>query len=143
MYFTLLASVLMLTLPHGSMEAAEAGSADPIVLRLVADPMAVDAPGQGVSLQITVENRTDAPLVLRSLTETSVSGSLDGLGTCSVPRVVSPSASYSCDYVTVVGDPEDSVFEATVIARAGSREMVRTASVSTSNPEPESHRHSR
>ena len=75
-----------------------------------ASPTSVPEPGGMVTYTVTVTNTSAADTVTIDTLTDSVSGDLNGQGTCSVPQVLAPSAMYQCQYTVMVsGNPGDTV----------------------------------
>ncbi len=75
-----------------------------IHVALSADPDTVTEPGGTVSFDVAVTNGSSAHAVDLSSLDDSEIGSLDGVGSCSLPQTIAPSGAYSCAYsVSVVG----------------------------------------
>ena len=69
----------------------------------------VDEPGGNVTFSVTVENTSLVDTVTITSLVDDVYGDLDGQGDCSVPQVLAPAGTYSCEFtVFVAGDAGDS-----------------------------------
>src|SRR6185312_5227768 len=74
-------------------------------------PATVAAPGGPVTFAVHVTNSGDEQANLTALTD-SFHGDLDGSGTCTLPQVLAPAASYDCSFsVNVSGNAGDVVTE--------------------------------
>jgi len=71
-----------------------------------AAPDTLDEPGGSVIFNLTVNNLSSVDTVtINSLTDT-VFGDLDGVGDCSVPRIIAPGNSYNCSFTAdLEGEP--------------------------------------
>ena len=72
-----------------------------IVLTLTAVPVSVTEPGANVDFDVQIENTGQVSVTITSLSE-DVIGNLDGLGNCSLPIVVDPDQTASCQYTTMI-----------------------------------------
>jgi len=62
------------------------------------DPNQIEEPGGAAEISIVISNLIEEdPITLTSLTDSQL-GSLDGIGTCSVPQVVESGVDYECRY---------------------------------------------
>ncbi len=68
-----------------------------ILVSKVADPVSVDEPGGVVTFSFVVENTSLVDSVTVESLVDSIYGDLDGVGDCSVPQVLVPGGSYSCE----------------------------------------------
>lgn len=66
-------------------------------------PPTVVAPGDDVTFTFEIDNLSNAYGVTIDTLVDSVFGDLNGQGTCSVPQVIPPMASYSCSLTSFVG----------------------------------------
>ncbi|MBD3649448.1 MAG: hypothetical protein HUJ31_18805 [Pseudomonadales bacterium] len=68
-----------------------------------ADPTTVPEPGGNVTFSFTVTNTSSIDTVTVNTLTDDVLGDLNGQGSCSVPQVLVPLASYSCSLIAFVG----------------------------------------
>jgi cysteine-rich repeat protein len=74
-----------------------------------ANPTEVDEPGGSVTFTVSVKNNLAVNVTLQSLADDML-GSLNGQGTCSVPQLLAPGATYTCSFTgTVSGNAGDTV----------------------------------
>lgn len=66
-----------------------------------ADPAQLPVPGGDVTFSVTINNLSEAPVVIDTLVD-SVYGDLNGQGTCSVPQTIPVDGSYSCSFTVKV-----------------------------------------
>ena len=75
-----------------------------------ADPTSIAEPGGPITFTVMVTNTSAVDTVTIDSLVDDVAGDLNGQGTCSVPQVLAPSASYTCSYTgNVSGMPGDVV----------------------------------
>lgn len=92
------------------------------ILTKTAEPTTVPEAGGEVIFTINVENTSQEPLALNSLTD-SVFGDLNGVGTCIVPQTLPVGGIYTCAFTRfisgVVGTPHINVASATLTDNEG------------------------
>jgi cysteine-rich repeat protein len=94
----------------------DVGSA--ITVLKMANPTSVPEPGGLVTFSVTVTNDSAVDTVTIDALVDSIHGDLDGKGTCAVPQVLVPGASYNCAFTaTVNGAPGTS--ETDVVTASG------------------------
>ena len=81
-----------------------------ISLVKTADPTSVEEPGGNVTYSFTITNTSAVDTVTIDNLVDDIIGDLNGLGTCSVPQLLVPGGSYSCELIApVTGNAFDSV----------------------------------
>ncbi|MBP6017179.1 MAG: cadherin domain-containing protein [Candidatus Promineofilum sp.] len=100
----------------------------PLVVVVNADPPSVVAPGGLVNLHVQVTNNTSSELTIDALND-SILGSLNGEGSCQVPRAIQGSDSYSCTYTVEIKGKVGDVVTHTVTAIADAKEASNSAAV--------------
>ncbi|NMH66647.1 hypothetical protein [Shewanella salipaludis] len=89
-----------------------------ITLTKIANPTIVPEPGGNVTFALVVNNTSTVDTVTISSLMDDVHGDLDGLGSCSMPQILQPGQSYSCNFnVYVAGDANGS--ETDVVTASG------------------------
>ena len=90
----------------------------PLQVVLSASPSSLVAPGGETNLTVQVTNNMSTDLTLDALNDALI-GSVDGLGTCDLPRVIVGNGSYTCVYpVSISGKQAGDVVTHTVTATA-------------------------
>ncbi|WP_158678262.1 DUF7507 domain-containing protein [Pseudoalteromonas sp. T1lg23B] len=67
-----------------------------------ASPSSFDEPGANVTYTYTINNTSSVDAVTIDVADDDKLGSIAGQGTCSLPQVIAPSGSYSCNLTTYV-----------------------------------------
>lgn len=87
-----------------------------VVARKTADPVVVPEEGGLVSFAFTASNTSTTDTVVLNTINDSVFGDLNGQGDCSVPQVLEPGQSYSCQFQAfVAGSSGDSHVDEIVV----------------------------
>ena len=94
------AGVPVLAQGSATVTISDVGSS--IVLTTTASPTSLDEPGGDVTWTVDVSNASAVDEVTITSLVDDLLGSLDGLGSCSVPRTLAPSASFRCSHVAAV-----------------------------------------
>ena len=90
----------------------------PLQVVLSANPSSLVAPGGETNLTVQVTNNMSTDLTLDALND-AILGSVDGLGTCDLPRVIVGNGSYTCVYpVTISGKQTGDIVTHTITATA-------------------------
>ena len=90
----------------------------PLQVVLSASPSSLVVPGGETNLTVQVTNNMSTDLTLDALND-AIIGSVDGLGTCDLPRVIVGNGSYTCVYpVTISGKHAGDVVTYTITATA-------------------------
>lgn len=126
-----------------------------ITISKTPDPVLLVEPGGAVTFSVRVENTSIADQVTLNSMIDSIYGDLDGRGTCVLPQVLVPGASYTCAFsaaffgaagdeetnlVTVLGTDDDgnslsASAEATVTIVGAAKVLSGTSLPSTSDPQ--------
>ncbi len=102
----------------------------PLQVVLSANPSSLVAPGGEVNLTVQVINNMSTDLTLDALNDATI-GTVDGLGTCELPRTIIGNGSYTCTYaVTISGKQAGDVVTHTITATADAEQDSDSVAIS-------------